>query len=82
MTLVPAPGFVITNLEKGTNLATWVDQMVLSGHVWEATKTWDPEGILSTIPAIVTGLLGLQIGQLLNMNVSKNQKHKKCLPSG
>ena len=82
MTLVPAPGFAVTNLEKGTNLATWVDQMVLSGHVWEATKTWDPEGILSTIPAIVTGLLGLQIGQLLNMNISKKSKAQKMLSIG
>ena len=82
MTLVPAPGFAVTNLEKGTNLATWVDQMMLSGHVWEATKTWDPEGILSTIPAIVTGLLGLQIGQLLNMNISKKSKAQKMLSIG
>lgn len=82
MTLVPAPGFAVTNLEKGTNLATWVDQMMLSGHVWEATKTWDPEGILSTIPAIVTGLLGLQIGQLLNMDISKKSKAQKMLSIG
>lgn len=82
MTLIPAPGFAVTNLEKGTNLATWVDQMLLSGHVWEATKTWDPEGILSTIPAIVTGILGLQIGQLLNSNASKKSKAQKMISIG
>jgi predicted acyltransferase len=66
MTLVPAPGFEITNLEKGTNLAAWVDNFLLKGHMWEVTNTWDPEGILSTIPAIATGIMGLLIGQLLN----------------
>ncbi len=68
LALIPAPGFEITNLEKGTNLAAWVDSALLKGHMWEVTKTWDPEGILSTIPAIATGIIGLLIGQLLNNN--------------
>lgn len=71
MTLIPAPGFAVTNLELGTNLAAWVDNVLLKGHMWEVTKTWDPEGILSTIPAIGTGIIGLLIGQLLNSNISK-----------
>ncbi|PZX94909.1 DUF5009 domain-containing protein [Flavobacterium aquariorum] len=77
MTLVPAPGFEITNLEKGTNLAAWVDSIFLKGHMWEATNTWDPEGILSTIPAIATGIIGLLIGQLLNSSLLKIEKAKK-----
>lgn len=66
MTLIPAPGFEVTNLEKGTNLAAWVDNLLLNEHLWESSKTWDPEGILSTIPAIAEGIIGLLIGQLLN----------------
>jgi predicted acyltransferase len=77
MTLVPAPGFEITNLEKGTNLAAWVDSILLKGHMWEVTKTWDPEGILSTIPAIVTGIIGLLIGQLINSSALKIEIVKK-----
>jgi predicted acyltransferase len=79
MTLVPAPGFEITNLEKGSNLAAWIDSIVLKGHMWEVTKTWDPEGILSAIPTIATGLIGLLIGQLLNSAIVNTEKVKKML---
>nr|WP_315200485.1 DUF5009 domain-containing protein [uncultured Flavobacterium sp.] len=82
MTLIPAPGFEITNLEKGTNLAAWVDNTSLKGHLWESTKTWDPEGILSTIPAIATGIIGLLIGQLLNSTLLKTEKAKKTFLIG
>lgn len=77
MTLVDAPDFVVTNLEKGTNLAAWLDNTLLKGHLWEYAKTWDPEGILSTIPSIGTGIIGLLIGQLLNSNISKIEIIKK-----
>lgn len=77
ISLIPAPGFEITNLEKGTNLAAWVDSIFLKGHMWEVTNSWDPEGILSTIPAIATGLIGLLIGQLLNSAATKTEKAKK-----
>lgn len=82
MTLITAPGFEITNLEKETNLAAWVDNLLLKGHMWEATKTWDPEGILSTIPSIATGIIGLFVGQLLNNPLSKLEKAKKMAISG
>jgi predicted acyltransferase len=82
MTLVPAPGFEITNLEKGTNLAAWIDSVLLKGHMWESTKTWDPEGVLSTIPAIATGIIGLLIGQLLNSALLKTEKSKRMLLIG
>ena len=77
MTLISAPGFEVTNLELGTNLAAWVDNALLKGHMWEVTETWDPEGILSTIPAIGTGIIGLLIGQLLNSNIPKIEMIKK-----
>lgn len=77
MALVPVPGFGLSNLEKGTNLAAWVDSVVLKGHMWEVTNTWDPEGILSAIPAIATGIIGMFIGQLLNRNLPKLEIAKK-----
>lgn len=66
MTLLPVPDFGPANLEPGTNLAAWVDRLFLEGHLWAQSKTWDPEGVLSTIPAISTGLLGILAGQLFS----------------
>jgi predicted acyltransferase len=48
---------------KGVNLANYVDQKYLPGMKWDGT--WDPEGILSTLPAIATCLLGVLAGLLL-----------------
>ena len=77
MTLTPVPGIGEANLEKGTNLASWVDSVLLKGHMYRGTITWDPEGILSTIPSIVNGIIGLLIGQVLQANTIKIQKAQK-----
>ena len=77
VTMIPVPGIGFANLEKGTNLAAWVDNTFLKNHLWSFTKTWDPEGILSTIPAIATGIIGLLIGQLLNSASTKEKIAKK-----
>jgi predicted acyltransferase len=66
MTMVPVPGFGTANLEPETNLGAWLDRLLLNGHLWSQSKTWDPEGILSTIPAIATGILGMLSGQLFS----------------
>ncbi|CAM4118276.1 acyltransferase family protein [Flavobacterium weaverense] len=71
MALVPVPEFGKANFDKATNLAAWLDNLLLNGHLWAASKTWDPEGILSTLPAIATGILGMFIGQVLNMSITK-----------
>ncbi len=63
MCFVPLPGHGQVMLEPGKNIAAWVDQLLLPGYMWQ--KTWDPEGILSTFPAIVTGITGMLAGQLL-----------------
>lgn len=65
MTLIPVPGLGPANLNEGTNLAAFVDNLVLPGHLWSVTKIWDPEGILSTIPAVATGIIGLIAGAQL-----------------
>ena len=65
MTLVPVPGMGIPNLEPATNLGAWLDNKLLPGHLWASSKIWDPEGILSTLPAIVTGLSGVLAGKWL-----------------
>lgn len=66
MTVVPVPGVGYPNLEPDTNLSAWLDNLLLTpAHVYKATKVWDPEGILSTLPAIGTGLLGVLTGTWL-----------------
>ena len=66
MTLIPVPGVGYANLEKETNLGAWLDRSILTeAHLWRSAKTWDPEGILSTLPAIGTGLFGVLVGTWL-----------------
>ncbi len=63
MTKVAGPEGHPPNLEMETNLSAQVDRILLVPHVWSVTKTWDPEGVLSTLPAIGTTLLGLLFGE-------------------
>ena len=66
MTVIPVPGVGYANLEPETNLAAWFDYTLLTpAHLYRATRVWDPEGILSTLPAVGTGLLGLLTGRWL-----------------
>lgn len=82
MTLLPVPGFGDANLEVGTNFSGWIDQITLGNHVYKPTKTWDPEGLFSTIPAIAHALLGVLLGQLILESVSQAEKLKKTLLIG
>ncbi|SNR34415.1 acyltransferase family protein [Flavobacterium sp. ov086] len=82
MTLIPVPGIGEANLEKGTNLASWLDSVLLKGHMYRETITWDPEGILSTLPSIVNGIIGLLIGLILQREIPKTQKASKIAIAG
>lgn len=82
MALVPVPTIGPANFEKATNLSNWLDSVLLTGHVWSVPKTWDPEGILSTIPAIGTGLLGLFTGNLLVSQFARRKKVIYMLAAG
>jgi predicted acyltransferase len=75
MTIIPVPGIGTPNYSEGTNLASWLDGVLLEGHMYSATKTWDPEGILSTIPAVATAVIGILIGSLIH---SKEPKRDIC----
>src|SRR5918911_165925 len=63
MTMTPVPGFGAGNLTMEGNLAAYVDRAVLGRHTWK--PLYDPEGILSTVPAVVTTLCGVLTGHLL-----------------
>jgi predicted acyltransferase len=59
--------------EPGLNLAHYLDAKYLPGKKWD--KIWDPEGLLSTLPAIATCLLGVFAGLLLkNSRVDEKRK--------
>jgi len=63
MTLVPVPGVGAGVLEPAKNLSNWIDLRIIGvDHVWRQTRTWDPEGILSTMGAIATVLCGVLAG--------------------
>ncbi|MCU0635869.1 MAG: hypothetical protein MUE41_13425 [Gemmatimonadaceae bacterium] len=68
MTLLPVPGEGARGAdllgEPARVLSAWVDRTVLGlDHLWIGGKTWDPEGLLSTIPAIGTALIGSFAGR-------------------
>lgn len=60
MTFVPVPGIGTGSFARNANLADWIDAHYLPGRLWEGTR--DPEGLLSTIPAVATCLLGVLAG--------------------
>ena len=66
-------------LEKGDNFSSYVDNLVFNGptigtHVWKVSKTWDPEGTVSTLPAIATCLFGILAGHLLRSRRTAAEK--------
>ena len=63
MTFVPVPGIGAGHFGPDQNLANWIDANYLPGRLWDMTR--DPEGLLSTLPAIGTCLLGVFAGMLL-----------------
>lgn len=68
MTLIPVPGRGIGALlldDPSASLAAWIDRAVFGSHLWRSSRTWDPEGLLSTVPAIGTVILGVIAGRWL-----------------
>ena len=67
----PVPETGEVGFEKGKNIAAWIDEIVLKNHVWGSSKPWDPEGVLSTLPAVVSCLIGTWAGLLLKLRAEK-----------
>ncbi len=65
MTFVPVPGYGVGHLGKDDNLGAYVDRTLMGGHLWSESVTWDPEGFLSTLPAIASLLIGILAGEWL-----------------
>lgn len=82
MAWTPVPGCGAGALERDCNFAKYVDGLFLSGHMYPATKTWDPEGIVSTLPSIATTLFGVLTGHLLRYAAPLAEKAAWMLTGG
>ena len=82
MTMVPVPGGVAPNLEPETNLGAWLDRTIFGSHLWVSSKTWDPEGLLSSLPALGTTLLGYLAGLLFRKGLDPKEIIRRLVISG
>jgi predicted acyltransferase len=72
--LIPAPGFAAGDLTKEGSLPSYIDRVVFGPHVWAQARVYDPEGLLSTIPAISTALMGVLTGTWLRTEKTRYEK--------
>ncbi len=74
MKFAPIPGCATGSLTIDCNFEKYIDGLFLTGHMYSGTKTWDPEGIVSTLPAICNTLFGIFAGELLKAKRSMEEK--------
>ncbi len=81
MTFIPVPGVGAGNFAERANLDNYLDRQYLPFRKWDGDH--DPEGLLSTLPAIATCLLGVFAGLLLKSpNLTDQRKVNWLLGSG
>ncbi len=80
MKLIPVPNYGPGNLSPEGNLAAYIDRLIFYGHMWK--QNWDPEGLLSTFPAVVTTMTGVFTGNLLISNKNDYEKTTVMFFSG
>jgi predicted acyltransferase len=74
VTFVPVPGYGAGHLGKDDNLGAYIDRSLMGGHLWSESMTWDPEGFLSTLPAIASLLVGILAGEWLRSDRDATRK--------
>lgn len=77
MTFIPVPGVGTGNFDEGYNLANYIDKQYLPLRKWDGDH--DPEGLLSTLPAIATCLLGVLAGQFMRIPTMDQRRKVKWL---
>ncbi len=84
MSLINVPGCDVTSInDKFCNLSAYLDRLILTeNHIWNQSKVYDPEGILSTLPAIATTLVGLLTGTWLKSRRATFEKLAGIFVSG
>jgi len=91
MTCLPVPdtgslGATMLNVPPHT-MAAWFDRLFLDwgrfgNHNWGSSLTWDPEGTLSTIPAIGTAILGVMAGRWIGSSRSLSERLNGLFSAG
>jgi len=69
-------------LEPGRDVGAFVDRWLLSGHLWTASRTWDPEGLVSTLPALGNLLMGVLAGRWIEQPLATAEKTVWLLIAG
>lgn len=86
MLCVPVPDLqgVVTAgaLEPGRDFGAFVDRWLMDGHLWVQSKTWDPEGLVSTLPALCNLLLGCLAGRWIDQERPHPEKTVWLLLAG
>ena len=86
MRFVSVPGYGIPThdiplLDRDANLAAWIDRAIFpASHLYERTR--DPEGLLSTLPALATALFGMLTGEWLRTSRTVMEKAKGIAIAG
>ncbi len=70
------------SLAPGEDVGAWLDRAVMDGHLWRNSKTWDPEGLLSTLPAVASLLFGAVVGRGLLARRDPTEKTGWLMLSG
>ncbi|HET7321789.1 MAG TPA: DUF5009 domain-containing protein [Longimicrobiaceae bacterium] len=82
-TLVPVPGHGTSQLLPAQDLGSYIDRAVFgTQHLWSQSRTWDPEGLLSTLPAIANVLLGYFAGEWLRSARTASNKVRGLFLAG
>ena len=83
MAWVPVPGIGAGVWEPGRDIGAYIDRLVFgTEHLWSQSRTWDPEGLLSTLPATATVLIGVLTGHWLRSGRSATLKASGMVLAG
>jgi predicted acyltransferase len=82
MMFVPVPSYGVGRLDVEGNLAAYLDRAILGTHTWKHNPAWDPEGLLSTLPAIATTLFGIAAGEILRGKADWSRKLTTLMAGG
>ena len=80
LVFIPVPGIGHPSMDQEINLVSWLDRMALPGKLFDVNH--DPEGILSTLPSIATGISGLLIGHLIISGKNSNVVIRRIFVAG
>lgn len=83
MMFMPFPGGTAGDLTPAGNIGAWIDRAVIgTNHLWRTSKTWDPEGLLGTLPAVASALTGIAAGLVLTSKRSDIEKVAGLISAG